>query len=211
MVLLIVSAALAAVQGQAPARTFIMPPKAAALSGPIQQVQLSPIFARDFVCSDHFAGQIPYAGDALGSDCMVTAGVDGDSGFMRLYRTDGRSNEDWYGWKAEVLAPTDGIVAGVVEKTESNSPGTMGRPPAAMLQIRRDDGIIVVLGHVTDLRVKRGDRVKAGQPVAAVGNNGMARNPHIHIGAWRESNAEPLQIRWDLKAMAELRASGEGD
>jgi murein DD-endopeptidase MepM/ murein hydrolase activator NlpD len=74
-----------------------------------------------------------------------------------------------------------------------------------MIQIRRADGIIVVLAHVANIRVKLGDRVTAGQVIANVGNNGMARNPHIHIGAWRESNAEPLQIRWDLQAVAKLR------
>jgi murein DD-endopeptidase MepM/ murein hydrolase activator NlpD len=186
-------------------KSFIFPPKAAEVSGPIEQVKLSPIYRQDFVCSEHFAGQLPYAGDALGSDCMIAGGIEGNSGFSQLYRKDGHSNIDWYGWNAEVLSPTDGVIAGVVAKTDVNTPGSMGRPPAAMIQIRRADGIIVVLAHVANIRVKLGDRVTAGQVIANVGNNGMARNPHIHIGAWRESNAEPLQIRWDLQAVAKLR------
>jgi murein DD-endopeptidase MepM/ murein hydrolase activator NlpD len=189
-----------------PPLPIIMPPKAVEPSGPIGQVELSPLFREDFVCAEHHSGQIPFAGDALGSDCMVSGGVEGRDGFSRLYRTDGRTNEDWYGWNAEVLAPTDGVIVGLLAKPEVNVPGTLGRPPAGMLQIRRDDGIIVGIGHVTNARVKIGDRVTAGQVVAVVGNNGMARNPHLHIGAWRESNAEPLQIRWDLRAMARLRA-----
>ena len=188
-----------------PERSFIFPPEAAAVAGAIQQVELSPLFAEDFVCAEHFDGQIPYAGDALGGDCVVTGGVDGDTGYSRPFRTDGRTNEDWYGWRAEVLSPTDGIVVGVIAKEGANVPGTLGKPPAAMLQIRRADGTIVVLAHVTDIAVKRGDRVAAGQKIARVGNNGFARSPHIHIGAWREATAEPLQIRWDLRAMAKLR------
>lgn len=196
-----------AAQSQAAkARTFIMPPKAVPAST-IHEVMLAPIYAQDFMCSEHYAGQIPYAGDALGSDCMVVGGVDGDSGYLRLFRTDGRSNEDWYGYRAEVLAPTDGIVAGVLAKTEVNRPGTMGKPPAAMVQIRRSDGIIVTLAHLGDIRVKPGDAVKAGQVIGLVGNNGFARAPHIHVGAWRENSAEPLQLRWDLKAMAKLRGN----
>lgn len=186
-------------------RTFIMPPKAALVVGAIHEVELSPIFAEDFMCSQHWEGQIPYAGDALGSDCMITGGVEGDSGFSRPFRSDGRTNADWYGWHANVLSPTDGTVAGLFVKDVENVPGTMGNPPAGMLQIRRADGVIVLLAHVTDIAVIRGEPVKAGQVVAKVGNNGFARAPHIHIGAWREATAEPLQIRWDLRAMAKLR------
>ena len=200
---------LVAEASQAPVKSFIFPPKAAELGGRISQVELSPIFRQDFVCSEHFAGQIPYAGDALGSDCMITGAVKGDSGFSQLYRTDGRSDADWYGWNAKVLSPTNGIIVGVLGKTDVNTPGSMGRPPAAMIQIRRADGIIVVLAHVANIRVKLGDQVIAGQVLANVGNNGMARNPHIHIGAWRESNAEPLQVRWDLNAMSKLRSESQ--
>lgn len=195
---------MAAAAQQPAAKSFIFPPKAAQVSGPIEQLELAPIYRDDFVCSQHAAGQLPYAGDALGSDCMITGGVDGDSGFSQLYRTDGKTNADWYGWNAEVLSPTDGTIVGVLAKKDVNTPGTMGHPPAAMIQIRRSDGIIVALAHVANIRVKLGDHVTAGQVLANVGNNGMARNPHIHIGAWRESNAEPLQIRWDLKAIAKL-------
>jgi len=189
-----------------PERTFIMPPKAVP-SPVIHQVTLSPIYAQDFVCMEHYAGQIPYAGDALGTDCMIVGGVDGDSGYVRPYRTDGRANADWYGYGANVLSPTDGVVAGVLSKDEVNTPGTMGRPPAAMVQIRRPDGIVVTLAHVAGIRVKRGDRVTAGEVLGVVGNNGFARAPHTHIGAWREATAEPLQIRWDLQAMARLRTA----
>lgn len=182
-----------------------MPPKAVP-SPVIHQVELAPIYAEDFMCSEHYAGQIPYAGDALGSDCMIVGGVDGDKGYSRPFRTDGRSNADWYGYHAEVHSPTDGVVAGVLAKTEVNTPGTMGKPPAAMVQIRRADGAIVTLAHLDQIRVKRGDQVKAGQVIGLVGNNGFARAPHIHVGAWRESTAEPLQIRWDLNAMARFHA-----
>ena len=209
--LMLAALALQTVNEPPKPRGFVMPPKAAEVSGEIAQVNLSPIFAEDFVCSEHFYGQIPYAGDALGSDCMVTGGIEGDSGYLRFYRSDGRTNADWYGWKADVLSPVDGTVAGILVKDQENVPGTLGRPPAGMLQLRTDEGIVISLGHVTAVRVKLGDRVKAGQPLASVGNNGYARAPHIHIGAWREATAEPLQIRWDLRAMAELREQTSGN
>lgn len=211
--LAILAAALMAAQAGAgaPPRTFIMPPRAKPVEGAIELVELSPIFAVDFVCSEHYLGQIDYAGDALGTDCMVTGGLDGDSGFSRPFRTGGRTNEDWYGWMAEVLSPTDGVVAGVLARDQVNVPGTLGKPPAAMVQIRRDDGVLVTLGHAAAISVKVGDRVRAGQPIAKVGNNGFSRAPHIHVGAYREASAEPLQIRWDLRAAAKLREASEGE
>jgi murein DD-endopeptidase MepM/ murein hydrolase activator NlpD len=204
LVLSVFALGLCAAAPPAKERPFIFPPKAVPAKV-IHQVVLSPIYAEDFMCSEHYAGQIPYAGDALGADCMVTAGVDGESGYMRPFKTDGRTNADWYGYGAQVLAPTDGEVVGAFSKTEVNTPGTMGKPPAAMVQIRRADGIIVTLAHLDQIRVQRGQKVKAGQVLGLVGNNGFARSPHTHIGAWVEKTSEPLQIRWDLQAIAKLR------
>lgn len=197
-------ASLAAQADAAPPR-FVMPPRAAEIEGPIAQAELAPIFRQDFVCSEHHDGQIPFAGDALGSDCFVMGGVEGEDGFSRAYRTDGRANSDWYGWHAEVLAPVDGRVAGLIENATENVPGTLGRPPAGIIQIERADGVLVTLGHITEPTVAVGDQVRAGETIARVGNNGFSRAPHIHVGAYRKATAEPLQIRWDLRAMARLR------
>lgn len=188
-----------------PPRTFVMPPRAGTVPGEIHQILMGPLFAQPFYCVEHYFGQLDYAGDALGTDCMIGGGIEGARGFMRPYRTNGKTNEDWYGWHAEVLAPVEGVVIGVLSKPDDNVPGTMGKPPAAMLQIRTDDGIIVVLGHVTAIKVTLGQRVNRGQVIALDGNNGMARAPHIHVGAYVEATAEPLQIRWDQRAMAEVQ------
>jgi len=195
-----------AANAPAAAAPFTMPPKAAEVTGEIEQVMLSPLLREPFSCVEHPLGQLAYAGDALGTDCMVLGGITAQSGFARSFKTDGKTNEDWYGWHATLLAPCDGTVVGLLDKTEVNVPGTFGKPPAAMLQFRRDDGIIIVYAHVTNVQVKPGDRVTAGQPVAQVGNNGFSRAPHTHVGAWRERDGIPLQIRWDLRAMAKLQS-----
>jgi hypothetical protein len=178
------------------------PPRAAAVTGAIAQVTLGPIFRRRFMCMEHPFGELEYAGDALGTDCMVVGGVDGQSGYMSPYRTDGRGNADWYGWHADVLAPVSGTVLGVLARSEENVPGTMGRPPAAQLRILTADGIVVVMAHLADFTVAAGDHVTAGQLIGHDGNNGVARSPHIHVGAWRQADDVPLQIRWDLRALA---------
>jgi hypothetical protein len=53
------------------------------------------------------------------------------------------------------------------------------------LVIRADDGTCVALAHLRhrSLRVGRGDRVAAGEVVAACGNSGNSSEPHLHIQA----------------------------
>jgi murein DD-endopeptidase MepM/ murein hydrolase activator NlpD len=200
-------AAEAPAQTAAPPAAAQVPPRAPALDGsrPIEEVLLHPLFAADYACSEHFEGQLPYLGDALGSDCMVQGGLTGDesSGYSRAYRTDGRRNEDWYGWREPVLAPIDGKIERLNINPVVNEPGKMGTPPASFIIIAREDGTHVIVAHIAEPVVKVGDSVRAGQRIAVVGNNGFARAPHIHIGAWRDKT--PLQVRFDLRAMAALR------
>jgi murein DD-endopeptidase MepM/ murein hydrolase activator NlpD len=171
----------------------------------IEQVTIHPLFATDYACSEHWEGQLQYPGDALGTDCIVFGGlpVDGKSGFVTQYKTDGSTNEDWYGYGEQVLAPFDAVVLKININPVVNKPGQLGKPPASFVLFKRDDGTHILLAHVSDVTVKEGDKVKAGQPFAKVGNNGYGRAPHIHIGAWREKS--PLQIRFDLRAAGVLR------
>ena len=171
---------------------------------PIEQAVIHPLFALDFGCSEHWEGQLPYPGDALGKDCFVYGGkISGDEGFLRTFKTNGSTNEDWYGWGTEVLAPFDSTVVRINVNPVVNQPGKMGKGPATFVLFTHADGTNVMVGHVTDITVKEGDPVVAGQPFAKMGNNGFSRAPHIHVGAWREKT--PLQIRFDLRAMGKLR------
>ena len=141
---------------------------------------------------------LQYVGDALGSDCIIQGGdVTDAGGFVRTFRTDGSTNEDWYGWNAEVLAPFDGTVARIRINEVVNQPGQLGRPPASMIVFqRRRRRSPSATPMCRTCWSPRGDTVTAGQVVAHVGNNGYGRSPHIHIGAWKDST--PYQIRWDL-------------
>ncbi|QNM82589.1 M23 family metallopeptidase [Sphingomonas sabuli] len=182
---------------------FSEPPQAVEPEGPIQAVVLHPIFADYFNCGEHPAGEESIVGDALGTDCQIVGGVFGENrSFARQFRTDGKTNADWFSWQKDVLAPIDGVVTGLFPNAKVNEPGQRGKPPAAMIQITRDDGLVVVLAHVTDFAIKLDQRVKAGDVVAKVGNNGPSYAPHVHVGAYR--GVEPLQIRWDQRAAGKL-------
>jgi murein DD-endopeptidase MepM/ murein hydrolase activator NlpD len=199
----LVALAFAAAAEPAPRSAFTMPPVAVEPAGPIEAVVLHPLFREPFVCGEHVAGEESIAGDALGTDCQIIGETQGrPRGFGRLYRGDGTRNEDWYSWGAEVLAPADGEVVGLLPNPSVNEPGKRGKPPAGLLQIRRADGVVVMMAHLTDFAVALGDRVTAGQVIARVGNNGPSYAPHVHVGASR--GATPLQIRWDQRAMGAL-------
>jgi hypothetical protein len=165
---------------------------------PIEQIEIAPLFYKPFACIDHPAGQPTDLGDALGTDCMIVGGFQPSSGFLRFYAGDGARNDEWYGWHADVHAPFDAVVTEVRTNPVTNIPGLMGKPPASYIAFRRADGAVVVYAHVDAIRVKVGDTVAMGQVVAIDGNNGTARMPHVHVGAYRAG--KPLQIRWDLAA-----------
>ncbi|MGH9562535.1 MAG: M23 family metallopeptidase [Bryobacteraceae bacterium] len=172
-------------------------------SAPIRSVEIAPLFYQRFACTEHVNGELHDLGDALGSDCLVLGGMGAGNGFMRLYKTDGKTNEDWYGWHVEVHAPFDGVVTETATNRVTNTPGTPGKSPPSYIIFKRADGLVVVYAHLADIKVHKGDRVKVGEVVALDGNNGSAKNPHVHVGAFLGS--EPLQIRWDLAAEGRIQ------
>ena len=170
----------------------------------IEALLVHPPAAGMFECGDHSAEESLGLGDALGTDCSVVDSIAPPGkprGFLRPFRTDGLRNEDWFGWGAEILAPFDGKVIKVYINAIDNRPGTLGKSPASSIVFERSDGMRVLYAHIMAPSVKVGDIVKAGMPVAKMGNNGPSWSPHVHIGAWM--GEMPLQIRFDQIAMGE--------
>ena len=156
-----------------------------------------PIFENYYVCGEHRSGELSHLGDALGADCLIQELENiGGREFARTYMGTGERNEDWYGWHQNVLSPCNCEVVRVTENTTTNTPGTLGEPPATFVVLRRPDGVHFLIAHLDLVAVKTGQRLAAGQKIGVVGNNGYGRNPHIHIGAWRGET--PLQVRFDL-------------
>lgn len=172
----------------------------------VATIAIHPITAADVVCTEHSAhvGDPVILGDAAGRDCTVVRRDAGSAGrFARAYAGDGAKNEDWFGWGEPLLAPFDGVVVSVDLNPTTNQPGVRGEGPASVVVFERADGVRVVYGHIRDPLVEAGDTVTAGQPVAAVGNNGFGWFPHTHIGAWK--GTEALQVTFDPWASGRLK------
>lgn len=176
---------------------------------------IHPPMAARFQCSEHPLGGVDHVADALGSDCVVFRREGGPNGDLNVqFRGDGARNEDWFSWREPVLAPFDGVVLVVHINPEITRPGQMGPGRSSAILFREGvaddpDAVQVAYVHVREVTVSVGDTVRAGEPVARIGNNGSSFNPHLHIGAFRgelySDDAVPLQVRMDLAAMGRLR------
>jgi murein DD-endopeptidase MepM/ murein hydrolase activator NlpD len=116
----------------------------------------------------------------------VLLGPDG-----RLFHGDGKSNTDYYDYGSEVLAVADGRIA----DTRDGEPEYTGSSERSARNVTIDNafgncvvleigaGRYAVYAHLQpgSLRVKPGDKVKAGQVLALLGNSGNSDGPHLHF------------------------------
>jgi hypothetical protein len=89
---------------------------------------------------------------------------------------------DYAGFGSPLLAPADGRIVEVTDDYPDNPPGTNG-DYANHLVMDIGAGRYVSLAHLKQgsVRVRVGDVVRRGQPLAAVGNNGHSNEPHLHL------------------------------
>ena len=99
-------------------------------------------------------------------------------------------NESWFGFGRPVLAAAPGIVVAVVDSRPDSR-----RLDVALLRtdrmamfgnhvvVKLDSGEYALYAHLSQgsVRCKAGDRVRAGQPLGAVGASGGAAIPHLHF------------------------------
>tara|TARA_R100000656_G_C3957715_1_gene129461 strand:+ start:3963 stop:4322 length:360 start_codon:yes stop_codon:yes gene_type:complete len=95
---------------------------------PIDSVIIHPVFDSQFVCSEHYAGQLTELGDALGTDCIYQSFVQQEGRkWLRAYKNKGHSNQDWFGWGKEVFSPISGKVVKINLNEVVNKPGLWER------------------------------------------------------------------------------------
>jgi murein DD-endopeptidase MepM/ murein hydrolase activator NlpD len=64
------------------------------------------------------------------------------------------------------------------------------------VQIQHADGTTTVYGHVNRFFVKPGQKVKAGQLIAEVGNRGQSTGPHLHLEVWDSDGTKINPRTW---------------
>jgi murein DD-endopeptidase MepM/ murein hydrolase activator NlpD len=111
---------------------------------------------------------------------LVLAGADG-----KHFKTDGKKNDDYLAYGQEVLAVADGSVVTVVDGIPENAPGPPDSVfgPGNMVIVDHGKGLYSMAAHLQPgkMKVKPGQKVKAGAALALVGNSGNSSEPHLHI------------------------------
>lgn len=78
-------------------------------------------------------------------------------------------------FKTPVGTPVLASFSGVVTRSNWN-----WNANGNCLEIRHDDGVLAKYLHLSDNKVKPGDRVKPGDVIALSGNTGRSTGPHLH-------------------------------
>ncbi|MGH3776189.1 MAG: M23 family metallopeptidase [Pseudonocardiaceae bacterium] len=85
-----------------------------------------------------------------------------------------------------ILAAADGVVA------ESGPASGFG----LWVRLRHADGTTTVYGHINRSLVAEGQKVRAGQKIAEMGNRGHSTGPHLHFEVWNAAGQKINPIRW---------------
>ncbi len=99
----------------------------------------------------------------------------------RLFRGEGRTQEESCTFGVPVLSPVDGEVVHVLDGLADGASREV--LPGNHVVIAFADGRYVALAHLQQdsVSVGVGERVHAGQPIGLAGNSGNSDFPHLHI------------------------------
>ena len=157
-------------------------------------VQISPLAGKGWLASDgcctttgHVVAMYGLNGKLQATERFAADWIQIDpSG--RTYSGDRSDPRSWVGYGAKIYATADGVVSKAVDNQQDQVPGSF---PSALLfsqfpgnevVITHADGFSSVFAHLKpgSVRVEAGDRVRAGQVIARLGNSGASAAPHLH-------------------------------
>lgn len=104
----------------------------------------------------------------------------------QTHRGEGRQLEDYYIYGMPVLAAADGTVLSVVNDQPESRIGETGKVKNAggnqvVIQVAENEFLFICHLQPGSIKVKAGDKVRAGDALGLVGNSGNTSEPHIHI------------------------------
>lgn len=103
----------------------------------------------------------------------------------KSFKTTGASNEDYYAFGKELLAPCDGEIVSVVDGIHDNTPGQMNKlyVPGNTVVLKTANNEYLFFAHFKkhSIKVKEGQLVKQGQLLGLCGNSGNSSEAHLHF------------------------------
>lgn len=126
---------------------------------------------------------------------MVVTDEEGKS-----YKSNGKSNEDYYAFGKELIAPCDGEIVLVVDGVKDNIVGEMNKFNAGgnTIIMKTSNNEYLVFCHFKhqSIKVKEGQKVQRGQLLGQCGNTGNSSEPHLHFHI---QNVEDINMATGVK------------
>jgi len=103
----------------------------------------------------------------------------------KSYKSDGETNEDYYAFGKELIAPCDGEIVLVVDGVKDNVPGVLNPVyiPGNTIIIKTENNEYLFFAHFKQhsIKVEQGQKIKQGQLLGLCGNSGNSSEPHLHF------------------------------
>lgn len=120
------------------------------------------------------------------------------------YKTNGVTNEDYYAFGKDLIAPCDGEVVLVVDGVKDNKPGELNPiyVPGNTVIIKTANNEYLFFAHFKQhsIAVKQGQKVKQGELLGLCGNSGNSSEPHLHFHI---QNVEDMNVATGVKCYFE--------
>ena len=137
---------------------------------------------------------VAYQAQKNASDIIITDNK-GNS-----FKTDGKTNEDYYAFGKELFAPCDGEIVLVIDGVKDNNIGEMNpfNIGGNMIILKTANKEYLVLCHFKhqSIKVKEGQKIKQGEVLGLCGNTGNSSEPHLHIHI---QNVEDMNVATGVK------------
>ena len=133
----------------------------------------------------------------------------------KSFSGDGNALEDFYCFGLPVLSPAHGQVVRVRDYLADNAPGDVDVKNnwGNFVLIRLESGLHVLLAHLRkdSIKVKEGDWIEPGRPLAACGNSGRSPQPHLHLQVQRDAQLGSPTQPFHLCSLLRHREDGGSD
>ena len=127
------------------------------------------------------------------------------------HKTNGATNEDYYAFGKDIIAPCDGEVVLIVDGVKDNKPGELNpiNVTGNTVIIKTANNEYLLFAHFKQhsIQVKQGQKVKQGQLLGLCGNSGNSSEAHLHFHI---QNVEDMNVATGVKCYFEkLVVNGE--
>lgn len=104
---------------------------------------------------------------------------------FKTFKTNGKTNEDYFVFGKDLIAPCDGEVIQVIDGVADNEPGQMNPQQVTgnTVVIKTANDEYLLFAHIKNgtVAVKEGQMVKQRDLLGQCGNSGNSTEPHLHF------------------------------